>query len=105
MKINDLNTKETMTNEQIEQIKQYDEKMRHGYTVNGGAVTQLYNEVLGKNVAPTNCGSCIRRRIQEMTTAMYEFLEKQELEVKNGDASVVAPKDKPKKKTKKENGD
>lgn len=86
-----------MTKEQIEQIKDYDEKMRHGYTVNGGAVTALYNEVLNKNVAPTNCGSCIRRRIQEMTTAMNVYLE----EEANKAAEEPKQEDKPKRKSKK----
>lgn len=80
-----------MTSEQIEKIKEYEVKMNHGYTVNGGEVTRFYNEVLNKNLAPTNCGSCIRRRIQELVTAMHQYLNelaKQE-EQKVEDATAV----------------
>lgn len=90
-----------MTNEQIEKIKAFEVKMNHGYTVNGGDVTNLYNEVLNKSVAPTNCGSCIRRRIAEMVEAMHIFISKQEEEeAKKKEEEVV--EDKPKRGRKKE---
>lgn len=83
-----------MTSEQIERIKEYEVKMNHGYTVNGGEVTRFYNEVLNKNLAPTNCGSCIRRRIQELVTAMHQYLNelaKQEEKKVEDVTAVVEP--------------
>ena len=88
-----------MTNEQIEKIKAFEVKMNHGYTVNGGDVTNLYNEVLNKSVAPTNCGSCIRRRIAEMVEAMHIFIAKRQEEAKKKEEET---NDKPKRGRKKE---
>ena len=90
-----------MTSEQIERIKEYEMKMNHGYTVNGGDVTRFYNEVLGKNLAPTNCGSCIRRRIQELVTAMHQYLNELAKQEKVEDVTAVVepdPKEEPKPK-------
>lgn len=90
-----------MTSEQIERIKEYEMKMNHGYTVNGGEVTRFYNEVLNKNLAPTNCGSCIRRRIQELVTAMHQYLNelaKQEKKVEDVTAVVEPEQEEPKPK-------
>lgn len=78
-----------MTSEQIEKIKEYEVKMNHGYTVNGGEVTRFYNEVLNKNLAPTNCGSCIRRRIQELATAMHQYLGELAKQEKVEDVTAV----------------
>lgn len=95
-----------MTSEQIERIKEYEVKMNHGYTVNGGEVTRFYNEVLNKNLAPTNCGSCIRRRIQELVTAMHQYLNelaKQEEKKVEEETAVIEPEQeepKPKKNRK-----
>ena len=93
-----------MTSEQIAQIKDYEMKMNHGYTVRGSEVTALYNEVLGKNVASTNCGSCLRRRVQEMVTAMHKYLDElakqEEQKVEEFTAEIVPepqPEPKPKK--------
>ena len=93
-----------MTTEQIAQIKDYEIKMNHGYAVRGSEVTALYNEVLSKNVASTNCGSCLRRRVQEMVTAMHKYLDelaKQEEQKVEEFTAVVEPepaKEEPKPK-------
>ena len=87
-----------MTAEQIAQIKDYEMKMNHGYTVRGSEVTALYNEVLGKNVASTNCGSCLRRRVQEMVAAMHQYLNelaKQEEQKVEEFTAVVEPEPEP----------
>ena len=34
---------------------------------------QSYARVLGKNVRPTSCGSCIRQRISELETALKKW--------------------------------
>lgn len=93
-----------MTAEQIEKIKDYEMKMNHGYTVRGSEVTALYNEVLNKNVASTNCGSCLRRRVQEMVAAMHKYLQelqKQEEQKVEEFTAVVEPEPQPEPKPKK----
>ena len=93
-----------MTSEQIEAIKDYEMKMNHGYTVRGSEVTALYNAVLNKNVASTNCGSCLRRRVQEMVAAMHKYLDelaKQEEQKVEEFTAVVEPEPQPEPKPKK----
>lgn len=87
-----------MTKEQIEKIRHLDECLRHNYRVQSQEVTNLYNEVLGKNVANTSCGSCIKRRIQELTTALNKWIEEHTAVVEGN----VEEKPKKTKKTKKE---
>jgi len=93
-----------MTAEQIEAIKDYEMKLNHGYAVRGSEVTALYNEVLNKNVASTNCGSCLRRRVQEMVAAMHKYLDelqKQEEQKVEEVTAVIEPEPQPEPKPKK----
>lgn len=52
--------------EDIEKIEKFIDLRNRGYYVSGEQVTELYNRVLNKRVNPTNCGSCIRQRINEL---------------------------------------
>jgi hypothetical protein len=36
-------------------------------------LTAVYNRVLEKNVASTNCGTCIRQRINELEVALKQY--------------------------------
>ena len=38
---------------------------------------KVYNRVLNKRLPSTNCGSCIRQRIQEMVTALNKEEEQE----------------------------
>ena len=60
-----------MTEEHIKQIEEYKRLMDGGLRVNGGHVTELYNEVFGTRLASTNCSTCIKRRI----SLLYNELE------------------------------
>ena len=40
--------------------------VKKGYYLSGVEVTQLYNRVLDKKLASTNCSSCIRQRYNEL---------------------------------------
>lgn len=80
--------------ELVAQIEEYEEKKNKGYVVNGGEVTALYNRVLDRNVPSTNCGSCIRRRIDELVEAKNKYLAEEK-------AALEAQKQ-AKKKVKKE---
>ena len=44
-----------------------------GYYADGTQLTEVYNRVLNKRVNPTNCGSCIRQRINELEEALNRF--------------------------------
>lgn len=61
------------TKEDIEKIEKFIDIKNRGYYADGGQVTEVYNRVLEKNVNVTNCGSCLRGRIQELEDALNAF--------------------------------
>lgn len=63
------------TKEDIEKIEKFISIKNRGYYADGGQVTEVYNRVLEKNVNVTNCGSCLRGRIQELEAALNHFKE------------------------------
>lgn len=76
------------TKEDIELIEKFIEIKNKGFYADGGQVTQVYNRVLEKSVNPTNCGSCIRGRVQELEDALNRFkrlAKEQETEETNND--------------------
>ncbi len=64
------------TDEDIKLIKKFVDIKNRGYYASGSEVTEVYNRVLEKRVAPTNCGSCIRQRICELEGALNQFERK-----------------------------
>lgn len=84
----------------IEMIEKFIGIKNHGYYADGRKVTELYNRVLNKHVAVTNCGSCIRQRINELENALNAF--KKLSEKKNDEQPKVEEtkpvEEKPKKK-------
>jgi hypothetical protein len=64
------------TDEDIKLIKKFVDIKNRGYYANGTEVTEVYNRVLEKRLAPTNCGSCIRQRICELEGALTQFERK-----------------------------
>lgn len=79
----------------VAQIEEYEMKKNKGYVVNGGEVTALYNRVLDRNVPSTNCGSCIRRRIDELVEVKNKYLadEKAALEAQKQAKKKVKKED------------
>ena len=61
------------TKEDIEKIEKFISIKNRGYYADGGQVTEVYNRVLEKNVNVTNCGTCLRGRIQELENALNQF--------------------------------
>lgn len=61
------------TSEDVKFVEKAIEIRNKGYYLDGGQLTEVYNRVLGKSVAPTNCGSCIRARINELEGALNSF--------------------------------
>lgn len=55
-------------------IRKFEEIKNKGMYASGVEVTEVYNRVLNKRLPSTNCGSCIRQRVQEMVN----FLNKEE---------------------------
>lgn len=92
----------------LEMVEKFIAIRNKGYYCSGTEVTDVYNRVLGKNLRPTNCGSCIRARINELETALNAFKrlsEKTQTEPKTEDVTQekvtepenVTPKKEPKK--------
>ena len=67
------------TNENIKKIEKFIEIKNRGYYADGKQVTDIYNEVFEKKLPSTNCGSCIRGRIQELENALKKFKKQMEL--------------------------
>ena len=65
-----------MTSEDIKLIERFEKIMDDGYYVASDDVTRAYNRILNANVPPTNCGSCIRRRINELVNEKNKFKER-----------------------------
>lgn len=61
------------TNEDVKMVEKFIEIRNKGYYADGGQLTEVYNRVLDKRATPTNCGSCIRQRINELEQALDRF--------------------------------
>ena len=59
--------------EDIEAVEKFIDIRNKGYYCDGTQLTQVYNRVLEKNVNPTNCGSCLRQRVNELAEALERF--------------------------------
>lgn len=69
----------TFTNEDVKLVEKFIDLKNHGYYCDGAQLTTVYNRVLNKNVNSTNCGSCIRTRINELEAALNHFKSKIEV--------------------------
>lgn len=79
------------TNEDIKLIERFIEIKNKGMYCDGRQLTEVYNRVLERSVAVTNCGSCLRNRVQELENAYNAFK-----------ASLTASKDEVKEESSKE---
>lgn len=74
------------TSDDVKMVEKFIEIKNKGYYCDGGQLTEVYNRVLEKRANPTNCGSCIRQRINELEEALNRFkklseeLEEQKVE-------------------------
>lgn len=95
------------TNEDVKLVEKFIEIKDRGYYVEGYELTQVYNRVLEKNVQPTNCGSCLRQRVNELQVALQQFKKSIEVssEASEGitEDKVDNTKEEDKKPLKKEN--
>lgn len=60
-----------------EKIRKFESIRQRGMYASGQEVTEVYNRVLNKRLPSTNCGSCIRQRIQEMVAALNKEEEQE----------------------------
>lgn len=70
------------TNEDVRLVEKFIEIRNKGFYCDGGQLTEVYNRVLDKRAAPTNCGSCIRQRINELEVALNSFKKLSEAQTK-----------------------
>jgi len=63
------------TSDDIKMVEKFIEIKNRGLYCDGGQLTVVYNRVLDRKVNPTNCGSCIRQRINELESALNRFKE------------------------------
>lgn len=61
------------TKDNIKKIERFIEIKNRGYYANGTELQAVYNEVFEVNKPATNCGSCIRQRIQELENVLRAF--------------------------------
>jgi hypothetical protein len=59
--------------EDIELVEKFIEIKNKGFYCDSKQLTEVYNRVLDKRVSPTNCGSCIRQRVNELEGALNHF--------------------------------
>ena len=78
--------------EDIDIVEKFISIKNKGLYADGSQVTAVYNRVLNKSVRPTNCGSCIRGRIQELENALNAFKRIAEAQ-KQAEPTEVAPEE------------
>lgn len=61
------------SSEDVAFVEKAIEIKNRGYYIDGGQLTAVYNRVLEKNVGITNCGSCLRQRVNELELALNQF--------------------------------
>lgn len=89
------------TDEDVKLVEKFIDIRNRGYYADGTQLTEVYNRVLDKRVNPTNCGSCIRARINELEEALNRFKRSLELEKKEEPVPVKEEENnKPKTKKK-----
>lgn len=84
--------------EDIELVEKFIQIRNKGYYADGTQLTEVYNRVLDKRVNPTNCGSCIRQRINELEEALNRFKRLSEAQAKQEVDNVPQEENKEPKK-------
>jgi len=69
----------TFTNDDVKLVEKFIEIKNKGFYCDGTQLTEVYNRVLHKSVNPTNCGSCLRQRVNELEQALNSFKKQMEV--------------------------
>ena len=85
----------TWTSEDVQLVEKFIDIRNRGYYASGEQLTEVYNRVLNKRVNPTNCGSCIRQRINELEEALNRF--KRQIALEEEQKKAEEPKEETKK--------
>ena len=89
------------TDEDVKLVEKFIDIRNRGYYCDGAQLTEAYNRILDKHLNPTNCGSCIRQRVNELEEALNRFKRSLELEKKDEPVPVKEEENnKPKTKKK-----
>lgn len=67
-----------ISDEDIKKIEQFIEIKKKNFYVDSKQLQDVYNRVLNTNLSPTNCGSCIRKRVEALEQALNQFKKEQE---------------------------
>lgn len=54
------------TSSNIEKFKIIIDAKKRGFLVNGKELTDIFNQVLNRNLTPTNCSSCLNGRYNQL---------------------------------------
>lgn len=63
----------TFNEDDIIKIRKFIEIKNRGLYASGSELTEVYNRVFQTDVKPTNCGQCIRGRIQQLEDALRRY--------------------------------
>lgn len=83
------------TDEDVKLVEKFIEIRNKGYYCDGAQLTAVYNRVLQKNVNVTNCGSCLRQRVNELADALDRF--KKQIALEEEQKKAEEPKEETKK--------
>jgi len=81
------------TEEDIKYVEKAIELRNKGYYIDGTELTKVYNKVLRAYVNPTNCGSCIRKRINDLEEALNHYKREKANEVVSSPSESVEEKE------------
>lgn len=90
------------TDDDIKTVERFIEIKNKGYYADGKQLTDIYNRLLGKHVNPTNCGSCLRQRTNELEGALNHARELERQAAEKKAAEEPKPESKKTKLKKKE---
>mgnify|MGYP003300523293 CR=1 FL=1 len=72
----------TWTKEDVQLVEKFIDIKNRGFYVSGEQLTSAYNRILHKNVNVTQCGSCLRQRVNELEEALNRFKRLSEAQTK-----------------------
>ena len=88
--------------EDRKKIRAFEQILKKGLYCSGAEVTNIYNEVFKTNLRPTNCGSCLRQRVQQLIDKLN--LEERQ-EAKKMEEPITTPSEENKATDKPKNND
>lgn len=90
------------TSDDVKLVEKFIEIKSRGYYVDGRQLTEAYNHILHKNANVTQCGSCLRQRVNELEAALNRFKRLSEQEKQ--EEPTVTPQEENKEPEEKKTG-